>query len=86
MHFNEHFMGFDVFGSGEGGEEFLVSSPSNTWAEAGEDPAPAPAKMMDEVYGKRAAEANYAMMMNCIAADWADTWEYDKDLSLIPGK
>ena len=84
MHFNEHYVGDEVFGSGEGGEEFLYAQPANTWAQIGADPVLAPAKMMDEVYGKRAAEANYTMVMNSVEAHWSDAWQYDKELSFIP--
>lgn len=86
MHFNQPYEGYEVFGSGHGGENLLLVGSGKTWAEIGADPVPDPDKMMEEVYGKKAADALREEATASIAQHWADAWSYDKELTYLPKK
>ena len=86
MHFNQPYEGYEVFGSGHGGESLLLVGAGKTWAEIGADPVPDPDKMMEEVYGKKVAKALREEATASIAEHWADAWSYDKELTYLPKK
>jgi hypothetical protein len=86
IHWQGHFAGFDIDGSGRGGEDFVLAWPNKSWADVGQQPKPSTKEMMESVYGKAAARANHDKFFGSIAEDWSDAWSYDKDLSYIPGK
>jgi hypothetical protein len=85
-HWEGHFAGYDVMGSGEGGEDFLMVWPNKNWADAGTEAKPSMKDMMYSVYGKSAAKANRRRFEDSIAEDWSDVWSYDKELSVTPEK
>lgn len=85
-HWDGHFAGWDINGSGQGGEDFVLVWPNKSWAEVGTEPTPTTKDLMDRVYGKAAAAANYQKLLDSIAEHWSDAWSYDKSLSYIPGK
>lgn len=85
-HWQGHFEGYDIDGSGQGGENFVLVWPNKNWADVGQDPSPSAKDMMKNVYGAAAAESNHQKFLATIAEHWEDAWSYDKDLSLIPGK
>jgi hypothetical protein len=82
---NAHFAGYDIAGSGQGGEDFVIVWPNKSWADAGQDPSPSADDMMAKVYGMAAAESMHQQFLGSIAEHWSDVWSYSKDLSLIPG-
>lgn len=84
VHYNQPYIGYEVFGSGSNGPQLLLVGPGKNWAEIGADPVPAPDKMMSEVYGKAPAKAMRDKAMAAIAHHSADAWSYDKELSYIP--
>jgi hypothetical protein len=79
-----HFAGYDVAGSGQGGEDFVIVWPNKSWADSGQDPSPSADNMMAKVYGMAAAESMHQQFLASIAEHWSDAWSYDKDLSLTP--
>lgn len=81
-----HFAGYDIEGSGQGAEDFVLVWPNKSWADIGQDPNPTVRQLMESVYGKAAARANHEKFVGSIAEDWSDAWSYDKDLSYAPGK
>lgn len=83
-HFSQPYIGYEVFGAGYGGEELLLVSPGSNWAQIGADPSPVPEKMMEEAYGKKAAQAMHEKAMASVAGHWADAWRYEKSLSYSP--
>ncbi len=85
-HWQGHFSGWDIDGSGHGGEDFVLVWPNKSWADVGTEPSPSAKKLMDSTYGKAAAADNYRKLVAAIADEWSDAWSYDKDLSIIPGK
>jgi hypothetical protein len=85
IHWDGHFAGYDIAGSGPGGEDFVLIWPNKSWADAGQDPHPSADDMMAKVYGMAAAETMHQQFLASIADHWSDVWSYDKDLSLIPG-
>jgi hypothetical protein len=86
IHWQAHFGGYDIQGSGKGGEDFVLVSPNKSWADLGADPMPSPKQMMESVYGKAAARAVRGKFEGAIAEEWSDIWSYDKDLSYLPAK
>lgn len=86
IHWQPHFGGYDIQGSGNGGEDFVLVSPNKSWADVGADPKPSIKDMMQSVYGKAAARAIREKFEGAIADEWSDIWSYDKDLSYIPAK
>lgn len=85
-HWQGHFAGYDVQGSGEGGLDFALVWPNRNWADIGQDPSPSIKDMMDSVYGKAASRALHGKYVAAIEAQWSEAWSYEKDLSYIPGK
>lgn len=85
-HWQGHFGGYDVEGSGEDGLDFALVWPNKSWADIGTDPTPSIKGLMDGVYGKAASRAMHEKYAAAIAAEWADAWSFEKDLSYIPGK
>lgn len=85
-HWEGHFSGWDIEGSSQGGEDFVLVWPNKSWADVGQDPNPSAKDMMAGVYGKAAARANHDKFLATIAEQWSDAWSYDKDLSYTPGK
>jgi hypothetical protein len=83
-HWEGHFAGYDVMGSGEGGEDFLMVWPNKNWADAGTETKLSAKDMMYSVYGKSAAETNRRRFVQTIAEDGSDVWSYDKQLSVTP--
>ena len=79
-----HFAGYDIAGSGQGGEDFVIVWPNKSWADSGQDPSPSGDNMMAKVYGMAAAESMHQQFLASIAEHWSDAWSYDKDLSLTP--
>lgn len=86
VNWQTHFGSYDIQGSGNGGEDFLLVSPNRSWAEVGADPKPSVKDMMESVYGKAAAHAARRQFESAIADQWSDIWSYDKELSYIPAK
>lgn len=85
-HWQGHFAGYDVQGAGDGGLDFALVWPNKSWADIGQDPMPSVKDMMDSVYGKSASRALHAKYAGAIEAEWSEAWNYEKDLSYIPGK
>jgi hypothetical protein len=85
-HWMGHFAGYDIDGSGQGGEDFVLVWPNKNWADAGQEPKPSIKDLMESVYGKAAAHANRQKFLGAIAERWSDAWSFDKDLSYTPGK
>jgi hypothetical protein len=85
-HWQGHFAGYDIEGSGQGAENFVLVWPNKSWAEVGQDPKPSPKDLMESVYGKAAARSSHDKYLAAIAEEWSDVWNYDHDLSYIPGK
>lgn len=85
-HWPQHFAGYDINGSGQGGEDFVVVWPNKSWADIGQEPKPSVKQLMESVYGKRAAAANHKKFLATFAEEWSDVWTYDKELSFTPGK
>lgn len=85
-HWEAHFAGYDIEGSGQGQENFVLVWPNKSWADIGHDAQPSAKDMMDSVYGKKASHAMHDKYMAAIADQWTDAWSYQKDLSYIPGK
>lgn len=85
-HWMGHFAGYDVEGSGQGAEDFVVVWPNKNWADIGQDPTPSIKQLMESVYGKTASRANHEKFFASIAEEWSDAWSYEKDLSYIPGR
>ena len=85
-HWQGHFAGYDIEGSGQGGEDFVLEWPNQSWAEIGQDPKPSVKDLMESVYGKAVARANHQKFIASLAESWSDVWSYDKDLSYAPGK
>jgi hypothetical protein len=86
IHWAAHYDGWDIEGSGQGGEDFVLVWPNKSWADVGEDPTPSMKDMMYRVYGETAAQAIRQNFNAAVAEFWAEGWRYDKDLSLIPAK
>jgi hypothetical protein len=86
IHWQGHFEAYDIDGSGQGRENFVLIWPNKNWADIGQDPSPSAKDMMTSVYGAAGAEASHQKYLAAIAETWEDAWSYDKDLSLIPGK
>jgi hypothetical protein len=80
-----HFAGYDIAGSGQGGEDFVIVWPNKSWADSGQDPNPSADDMMAKVYGMAAAESMHQQFLASIAEHWSDAWSYNKDLSVTPG-
>ncbi|HEV2269609.1 MAG TPA: hypothetical protein VGR92_09130 [Steroidobacteraceae bacterium] len=85
-HWEGHFAGYDIEGSGQRGISFTLVWPNKSWSDVGHDPNPSAKAMMESVYGKEAAEAMHRKYVAAIAEHWEDAWSYDKDLSLTPAK
>ncbi|HEX3984287.1 MAG TPA: hypothetical protein VHX12_11375 [Acidisoma sp.] len=85
-HWDGHFEGYDIEGSGHGGEDFVLIWPNKSWADIGQDTTPSADDMMAKVYGMAGAESMHQQYLAAIDEHWSDAWSYDKDLSLIPGK
>lgn len=85
-HWQGHFGGYDIEGSGEDGLDFALVWPNKNWADIGTDPTPSIKDLMDGAYGKAASRAMHAKYAAAIAAQWEDAWSFEKDLSYIPGK
>ncbi|MFZ0500529.1 MAG: hypothetical protein WAU49_19060 [Steroidobacteraceae bacterium] len=85
IHWDANFAGYDIAGSGQGGEDFVIVWPNKSWADSGQDPSPSADDMMAKVYGMAAAESMHQQFLASIAEHWQDAWSYDKDLSLTPG-
>lgn len=85
-HWPQHFAGYDINGSGQGGEDFVLVWPNRSWADIGQEPSPSVKQLMESVYGKRAAAANHKKFLATLAEEWSDAWSYDKELSFTPGK
>ena len=85
-HWDEHFAGFDNFGAGQGGPDFVLVGANKSWADVGQDPSPSLKQLMQQTYGKSAAEANHRKFEAAIAEEWSDAWSYDKSLSYTPGR
>lgn len=85
-HWQGHFGGYDVEGSGEDGLDFALVWPNRNWADIGTDPTPSIKDLMNSVYGKAASRAMHAKYTAAIATQWEDAWSYEKDLSYVPGK
>lgn len=86
VHWQAHFGGYDIQGSGKGGEDFVLVSPNRSWADLGADPEPSTRQMMESVYGKAAARAIRGKFEGAIAEEWSEIWSYDKDLSYMPAR
>lgn len=86
IHWQAHFAGYDIRGSGQGGEDFALVAPNKTWADVGVDPKPSVKGMMETVYGRAAARKTHEKLGGAIAEEWSDIWSYNKDLSYIPAK
>jgi len=85
-HWMGHFAGYDINGGGQGAANFVLVWPNKNWADIGQDPSPSAKDMMASVYGAAAAESEHQKFLAAIDAHWEDSWGYDKDLSVIPGK
>lgn len=85
-HWQGHFAGYDIEGSGQGSEDFVLVWPNKSWADVGQDPKPSAKDLMNSVYGKAAARSSHEKFVAAIADEWSDIWNYDKDLSYIPAK
>lgn len=85
-HWEGHFSGNDIEGSGQRGIDFTLVWPNKSWSDVGQDPSPSAKDMMESVYGKDAAEAMHQKLIAATEQHWEDAWSYDKDLSLVPGK
>ena len=83
-HWQAHFAGWDIEGSGQGAENFVMVWPNKNWADVGTDPNPSAKDMMWSVYGQANAEAMHQKFLATIADQWSDAWSYDKDLSIVP--
>ena len=86
IHWQAHFAGYDIQGSGNGGEDFALVSSNKTWADVGTDPKPSVKEMAESVYGKSAARKIHEKLEGAIADEWSDIWSYDQDLSYLPKK
>jgi hypothetical protein len=86
IHWDGHWEGYDVLGSGQGGENFVLLWPNKSWGDIGQDTHPSADNMMAKVYGMAAAEGMHQRYLASIGEEWSDAWSYDEDLSLIPGK
>lgn len=85
-HWEAHFAGYDIEGSGRHGENFVLVWPNKSWADVGTDPKPSAKDMVTSVYGAAAAESTHQKFSDAIAEHWSDAWSIDKDLSLLPAK
>jgi hypothetical protein len=85
-HWEGHFASYDIEGAPQGAENFVVVWPNKSWADIGRDPKPSPKELAQSVYGKAAARVLHDKYIAAIAAQWSDTWTYQKDLSYIPAK
>lgn len=85
-HWQAHFGGYDIQGGGQGAQDFVLVWPNKSWADIGQDPSPSAKDMVSSVYGAAAAASGHEKFVASIADHWADSWRYDKDLSLVPGK
>lgn len=81
-----HFEGYDIEGSGHGGEDFVAIWPNKSWADTGQDTHPSADDMMAKVYGMAGAESMHQQYLAAIDEHWEDAWSYDKDLSVTLGK
>jgi len=86
IHWEAHFAGYDIEGSGQGAENFVLVWPNKSWADVGEPAKPSDKEMMESVYGKAAAGANLKRLLGAVSDVWTEGWSYEKDLSYIPGK
>src|SRR5512146_729165 len=86
VHSPAHFAGYDIQGSGQGAEDFVLVWPNGSWADVGQASNPADGKLTERVYGKRAARASQRNLLAAIADSWSDAWRYAQALSYIPGK
>lgn len=85
-HWQGHFGGYDIEGSGQDAEDFVLIWPNESWADIGRDHTPSVEDLMGSVYGKAAARGMQAKYAAAIAAHWSEGWSYEKGLSYIPGK
>ena len=85
-HWEAHFAGYDIEGSGRDGENFVLAWPNKSWADVGTDPNPSAKDMVTSVYGAAAAESTHQKFSDAIAEHWSNAWSIDKDLSLLPAK
>jgi len=85
-HWGAHFAGYDIQGSGQGAENFVLVWPNRSWADIGQAPKLSDTEVIASVYGKAAARANQKRLLATIADYWTDAWQYQQGLSYIPGK
>lgn len=85
-HWEAHFEGYDIEAGGQGAQDFVLVWPNKSWADMGQEPNPSAKDMMTRLYGAAAAASGHRKFVASIAEHWADSWSFDKDLSLIPGK
>ena len=85
-HWQGHFAGYDIEGSGQGAEDFVLVWPNKNWADIGTDPSPSVKQLMESVYGKKGARALHDKFNGSLLEEWSDTWSYVKDLSFTPGQ
>ncbi|HEY6517452.1 MAG TPA: hypothetical protein VIY50_15015 [Steroidobacteraceae bacterium] len=85
-HWEGRFAGYDIAAGGRGAQDFVQVWPNKSWADAGREPSPSPMKMVASVYGAASLKSGHRKFLATIAEHWSDTWSYDKDLSVIPGK
>lgn len=81
-----HWSTQEVLAGGKGAADYDIVWPNRSWADIGTEPDPSTRQMMENVYGKAAAEANRKMFMESIEDSWSAIFSYDKDLSYIPAK
>ncbi len=86
IHWQEHFLGLDVYASGRDGENFVLLAPEEAWASAGLQPKPSVPDMMRGVYGLASARAMHREFVGSLVDEWSDIWRYEKSESYIPAR
>jgi hypothetical protein len=85
-HWSSHYSLAEVREGGQDAPDFIVVSPSNSWADLEKEDSPPMWTMVENVYGKEAAQAMRKALNDAIVDQSSHVDRYDVDLTYVPTK